>query len=312
MVAEKREGEVDETPALKKGVGVYLYYWTIPAFLIFLIVNQQVSKFEIEAMDLNLMISVVTFLFGFLVTVTFSMLMGKTNELKNALAIETGRLIAIFLFSKHLGQKFCEKIRDRIDRYTVQTLKDYVHYEIGREEFYGLFDDLQYMEIKEPYQQSCASYLIAALNHCEANREKLEFLTSRRIEWSLKFANYLLGSILIVLLFLNRGTAFTNALFVILSTTVVFIFLILEDYDDLRIGDYTYNISNSEQIFDLLGTDRYYPEEVLDRVVLVHGKRYRIGIFNPRTKEEKIHAISYSSRNHDTNLKKILDKFRRR
>ena len=68
---------------------------------------------------------------------------------------------------------------------------------------------------------------------------------------------------LIVLLFLNRGDLLSNLLFIVLSTTIVFILLIIEDYEALRIGDYLYNISNSEQIFDLIGKERYYPKTIM-------------------------------------------------
>ena len=80
----------------------------------------------------------------------------------------------------------------------------------------------------------------------------------------------------------------------ILSTTIIFIFLIIEDYDDLRIGDYSYNISNSEQIFDLIGKERYYPENILARVRLEKGKKYRIGFYDTREKEERIFLMTYN------------------
>jgi hypothetical protein len=96
------------------------------------------------------------------------------------------------------------------------------------------------------------------------------------------------------ILFLNRGDPFTNILFIILSTIVVFIILIIEDYDSLRIGDYIANISNSEQLFDLIERERYYPSEVIKRVKLVPRERYRIGIEDPYTKHEKIFSVVYS------------------
>jgi hypothetical protein len=149
------------------------------------------------------------------------------------------------------------------------------------------------MEIKSKQQEAAARSFFYVLGELQPVREKLESLTARRTEWSLKFANYLLGSLLIILLFLNRGDTFTNIIFIILSTTVIFIFLIIEDYDNLKIGDYTYNISNAEQIFDMLGRDRYYPTECLPRAQLIPGKKYRIGIVDG-TNEEKIVTLQYS------------------
>ena len=103
---------------------------------------------------------------------------------------------------------------------------------------------------------------------------------------------------------------FTNLLFIILSTVIIFIFFIIEDYDNLRIGDYTYNISNSEQIFDLIEKPRYYPEEILKRVKLKRGVQYRIGLFNEKTKQEKIVTVTYNPE-FNYYLRLLARKFRR-
>ena len=80
----------------------------------------------------------------------------------------------------------------------------------------------------------------------------------------------------------------------VLSTVIVFILLIIEDYESLRIGGYTYNAANSEQLFDLLGVRRYYPASVLGRVVLEPGKIYRIGVYDKSIGKDKIVDMRYS------------------
>ena len=279
---------------IKRGLNVYLYYWTIPIFILFVVLNYFLKNVKLESIDMNLMISVVSFLFGFMITITFTLLFSKVNNLKLSLNGETARLVAMYNLSKHLGKKFHEKIAERIDEYTRKTLRDYTKYEIGRESMYGIYEDLALMEIENKRQEAAANSFLYVLGELQVIRENLESLTSRRTEWSLKFADYLLGFMLIALLFLNRGETFTNALFIILSTIVIFIFLIIEDYDNLKIGDYTYNISNSEQVFDLIGKDRYYPESVLSRTKLIEGKTYRISFMDKKTGEEKIASLIYN------------------
>lgn len=278
---------------IKKGWNIYLYYWTIPAFIFFILINYFSRNFKIEALDIGLMISVVSFLFGFLISVSFSMLLSKNSSVKDSLAGEAGRLVSLYFLSKELGEKFHNKIKERIDDYTVKTLRDYTNYSVSREAMYGIYQDAKLMEVKDQYQNAASNSFMYILGEFEPLREKLEYLTERRLEWSMKFSNYLLGGILISLLFLNRGDSFTNILFIILSTTIVFVLLIIEDYDNLRLGDYTYNISNSEQIFDLIGKDRYYPKELLGRVKLVEGQKYRVGIYNKKTGEEKLFNFTY-------------------
>jgi len=295
---------------IKRGWNIYLYYWTIPVFIIFILVNYFLRNIKIEGFDFGLMISVVTFLFGFVVSVTFSMLMARISVLREAISQESGRFVSLYHLSKKLGNKFHEKITERIDQYTVTTLRDYSFYEAGREAYYGIYDDLDYMEIKDNSQEAAANSFLYILGELGPFREKLEYTTRIGIEWSIKFANYLLGGILIVLLFLNRGDIFSNALFIVLSTAIVFVFLIIEDYDDLRIGDYSVNISNSEQLFDLMGKDRYYPQSILGRVKLQKGKSYRIGIYDKAEKQERVFKLTYNP-SFEFRINNLAKKFRK-
>ncbi|MEK9185106.1 MAG: hypothetical protein AAB866_03020 [Patescibacteria group bacterium] len=284
---------MEEEEISKKGLNWYLYYLTLPSLFVFLIINKFANHYDIAALDLNLMISVVSFLFGFLITISFSMLWSRVSALKASLAIETGRLVGLFELSKHLGKKFNDKVRQHIDNYTVNTLRDYTHYDVGRESIYGIYDDLGEMEIKTEYQRQTASSFNYILGEFEPLREQLEYLTQGGLLWALKFANYALAGILISLLFLNTGNTFNDWLFVTLSTVIVFILFIIEDYEALRIGDYTVNISNSEQIFDLIGEKRYYPRRLLRRVSLEKGQIYRVGVYDSSIKKERIVNMKY-------------------
>ena len=288
-----KKGVKEDMETIKQGFNLYLYYLTLPVLLIFILLNTLAPIYHVESVDISLMISVVTFLFGFLISISFSLILAKVSSLKSALAVETGRLVSIFHLSKFLGKEFHERVRQHIDNYTVNTLRDYTSYDVGRESLYNLYDDLDLMEVKTEKQSVHANSLAYIIGEFESNRENLEYLTQRGLLFSLKAANYLLGIILIVLLFLNRNDFFTNCLFIVLSTVIIFILLIIEDYDDLRIGDYTFNISNSEQLFDLLGKPRYYPKGILNRVKLVHGKTYRVGVINYSTGKEKVINMRY-------------------
>jgi len=298
-------------PKIKRGLNFYWYYWTIIVFLGFILINYYTRYFKIEVLDVGLMISVVSFLFGFLISITFSMLLNRTAILKDSLTAETGRLVSLFSLSKHLGQKFHGRVRERIDSYTIKTLRGYKQYEISREDFYGFYDDLQFMEIKTEQQNNFAGSFLYVLGEMSTIREKLEYLTNRKVEFSIKVADYTLGILLIALLFMNRNDPFTNIIFILVSTIIVFIFLIIEDFDNLRIADYSANISNSEQIFDLIRRERYYPQRLLSRVKLEEGRKYRIGIYNSKLKEEEIFEIIYNSV-FKIKINKILEKFKGR
>jgi hypothetical protein len=279
---------------IKKGYDLYFYYLAIPAFIILVLINYYSRNFKIEGLDLGFTMSVVSFLLGFIVSVTFSLLFARVGSLKDFLATESGRLTSLFLLSKSLGKEFHERIKERIDSYTIQTLRDYSNYENSRKHFDGMYHDVKYMEIKDSNQEATANSFLYILGELSTVREHLEYLTSGRVLKTLKLSNYLLGIFFIVLLFLNRSNFFTNMLFIFLSIVIILLLLIMEDYDSLRIHDYLINISNSEQIFDLIEKPRYYPKAVLGKVVLKNGENYRIGIYDKKTGEENVYNISYT------------------
>jgi hypothetical protein len=292
---------MDKEYKLKRGFNFYIYYFVIPAFIIFAYMNYYLPFVSVGELDLKSMISVITFLFGFFISISFSMILSRVSNLRDSLATETGKIISLFKSSRFFGEVFNKKIIERIDGYTIATLRDYGHYELGREFVYEIYEDLKNLTVTNEIQKTYLSSFLSTLNDFENVHEKIEALTSEKMLLAMRLANYILAGLFVSFLFLNRGDLFTDALFVILSTVIVFILLIIEDYENLNIGDYINNISNSEQIFDLIGKDRYYPKSILGRVRLEKGRKYRIGVDNPKTKEEKIFNLSYDS-NFDFNL----------
>jgi hypothetical protein len=288
---------------IRKGMNLYLYYWAIPFLLFFILVNYFGDVFKLDLMNffnvgtegvnLGFMTSVVSFLFSFFISISFSIILAHVNVLKDNLAIEAGRLSTIFLLSKNLGEKFHKKAIDVIDRYTIITLRHYRHYELGRDIAYELNKEVKTLKLRTNSERAILGSLLGVLADFQVVREKLEYLTKGKLPKAVKLTNYTLAFLLIFLLFLNRGNPFANIMFVILSTVVIFILLIIEDYEDLRIGDYTANISHSEQLFDLIGKERYYPRYLLGRVKLHKGKTYRIGHYNKQTKKEEIVKLKY-------------------
>jgi hypothetical protein len=288
---------------IRKGMNLYLYYWAIPFLLFFILVNYFGDVFKLDLMNffnvgtegvnLGFMTSVVSFLFSFFISISFSIILAHVNILKDNLAIEAGRLSTIFLLSKNLGEKFHKKAIDVIDRYTIITLRHYRHYELGRDIAYELNKEVKALKLRTNSERAILGSLLGVLADFQVVREKLEYLTKGKLPKAVKLTNYILAFLLIFLLFLNRGNPFADIMFVILSTVVVFILLIIEDYEDLRIGDYNANISHSEQLFDLIGKDRYYPRYLLGRVKLHNGRTYRIGHYSKQTKKEEIVKLKY-------------------
>ena len=291
MVRKFNEGDV-----LHKKFGFYLYYFIIVFLAIFAIINFYFPYLNIQNIDLSLMISTISFLFGFLISISFSMILSRTSSLRDSLSIETGRLISMFNLSKSLGKEFHEEIKNLLDEYTICTLNNYNQYGVSRPIIDKIFNVTSIIQAKTDLQKIKADSFLTNLNDFVIAREKIESLTQEKLLFTIKITNYVLAILLIFLLYLNRGTYFSNLLFVILSTVIVFLLLIIQDYEDLRIGDYISNISNSEQIFDIIGKERYYPSHLLGRVKLTDGQIYRIGFINKKTGEEKIVHLKYSSK----------------
>jgi hypothetical protein len=295
---------MDKEYKLKSEFALYIYYFVIPAFILFAYMNSYLPFVSVGDLDLKTMLSIVTFLFGFFISISFSMILSRASSLRDSLAYETGKIVSLVKSSRFFGEIFYKKIVENVDGYTMDTLRSYGHYEVGRKFIYNIYDDLKNLTLTSETQKMHISSFWSTLNDFEKVHEKIEALTAEKMLFAMRLANYVLAGLLISFLFLNRGEIFTNVLFVILSTLIVFILLIIEDYENLRIGDYINNISNSEQIFDLIGKERYYPRSILGRVSLEKGRRYRIGIYNSKAKEEKIFNVSYDS-NFDFNMSKL-------
>jgi len=279
--------------SIKKGLGTYLYYWTIVGFLIFLLINYFFKDFKTENLNVGMMISAVTFLFGLLVGSNFSMLRSRLGNLKEVMAIETGRFINLFYLSEKLGGKFHEQIKKRIDRYTIQALSYFQKYEAGRKEIFGIYKDLDLVKPKSKSQELYLRLFLFNLGEIMPIRRKIEYFSKKYQITAMKFVNYALGFILILLLFLNRSNFFTEVLFVILSTIVIFVLLIIEDYDDLKIGAYTLGVSNAEQIFDLIGEKRYYPKKLLKNAEIKKGDICRVGYFDKQSKKHIVKEVKF-------------------
>lgn len=298
---------MEEKGRIKRKVNFYWYYWAIISFFVFIFVDDVFPLIDTGELDLRLAISTISFLFGFLISISFSMIISRTNNLRDSLAVETGKIVSLLFLAKHIGSEFYKSVKENIDNYTVSTLRDYANYDRGRIYVYNIYELLEKVNPKGETSLKAYSSFTSVLNDWESVREKLEFLTSGKLIPAIRIANYLLGSMLIISLFLNRGSYLSGALFIFLSSIIVFILLIIEDYESLKIGDYINNISNSEQLFDLMEVNRYYPEEILGRVHLEKGRSYRIGIYDPESKSEKIFVLNYN-RGFKQKLDELLNK----
>ncbi|MEK6848199.1 MAG: hypothetical protein AABX65_01040, partial [Nanoarchaeota archaeon] len=146
---------------IKKGLNIYLYYWTVFALIFFFLINYYSSNLKVSFENLGLMISVLSFLFGFLININFSMIMSRMNSLKNDLAAETGRLVSLYSLSKHLGEKFHGNIKELIDEYTIHTLRNYNNYEVGRSIFYKISREFESVEVKNDFQKMMAGSFLS-------------------------------------------------------------------------------------------------------------------------------------------------------
>ena len=190
---------------LKGRFYIYIYYFVIPAFIIFSYVNYHSPFVNVEQLDLRMMLSVVTFLFGFFISISFSMILSRASNLRDSLATETGKIVSLYKYSKFFGETFSKKITERIDGYTLATLRNYHHYEAGREFIYEIYEDLRNLTITNELHKTYLSSFLSTLNDLENMHEKIEALTSEKLLLAMKLTNYVLASLIISLLFLNRG-----------------------------------------------------------------------------------------------------------
>ena len=203
-------------------------------------------------------------LFGFIVGFFISDLYSRFQTIKENAAIDASGLATFFSYAKLMvrgrqNKKWIEKQRDIINRYVRKFMPlPWSRYAETEPEFSEMLDSLKDVKYKTDKENETYSNMLAIVTEVSDAREKLvmnveDHLT--RGEWTVVI---LLGALLLFSLFYVKTLETVSIVFTaILSASILILFLVIRDLNNLKFGESMVSIEPYQRILDAIGKPRY-------------------------------------------------------
>lgn len=204
-------------------------------------------------------------LFGIIVGFFISDLYSRFQSIKENAAIDASGLATYFSFAKLLvnkkqNAKWLEKQKEIIERYVKKFMPvPWEDYDVTEPEFTELQESLKDVEYKTDKENETYSNMLAVVSQISDAREKLvmegkDHLTTG--EWTVIL---FLGGLLLISLFYVKTMDIISVLFTwLLSASIIIMFLVIRDLDNLKFGESAVSIEPYERALDAIGRSRYY------------------------------------------------------
>jgi len=233
--------------------------------------------------DVQLILTITTFLFAILVGFFISRLNTRFNMVRELIAAEDANFLVFYKNSTFFGEKFQQEIADLIDDYyIVEFDSDLGAYKANSEQFFILYDKMHEEKKLSEHEDQVFDDMINLLTSIEMARNKASVVHREKLtvgQWLILIL--LSGIIVFCLFYVDFSESFFRIIAVLLSTAMVLILLTLRDLQNLRIGSQLIATETGEEIFDFIGKPRYYNKHFLDDgsiKVPNHVKEYRLGL----------------------------------
>tara|TARA_Y100000310_G_scaffold341242_1_gene439779 strand:- start:384 stop:1298 length:915 start_codon:yes stop_codon:yes gene_type:complete len=260
--------------------------------LIFFIIATLIIPGQGPSKNVELILTISTFLFAILAGFFISRSVTKFNEIKRAVVTEDALFLSLYKTSQILGKEFSDKIRDLIDKYYIVSydfaLAEYAvkTYKQTNKHFLAMWDTVKKFKKKE----SSAAYKIVLdiLIEIEKNRNMSSETSREKLgtgRWLILIA--LSAIILFSIFYLKTTDIYSYVVTILLSTVLVLVLLIIRDLQNLVGTSEEILIESGQEVFEDIGKLRYYNEEYLKGAffkVPKHVNKYRLGIHKPGEK----------------------------
>jgi hypothetical protein len=223
--------------------------------------------------DLNTLLSIISFIFGFYVALAVSRAKERQDEVRRQLRLADGLFINCNIAMKNFDKEDQEKFLKKVDNYLVTSV-DYRLVDIDKssDEF---FDILEFvvteLKPKNPEQNNAKDNIVDSLQDLSKERTLLEISAINRItkfEWLLILG---LFSVIVYFIFNLNITGFIGDLFVAVSvSSLSMILIILSRFNNLSWREDIWIWKPLTYTFLQLGLKSYYGD------FLVKQKRVRM------------------------------------
>ena len=255
--------------------------------LIIFIITAVLFKGTGNLKDVELFLTVSTFLFAILVGFFTSRLNSRYEKMRELIGSEDALWLSLYKTSQLYGKEFSDKIRNLIDKYYIVSFDFYGLdedcYKHSMKYFLGVYDEL--IKMKKHRDEEAFGKMLDRLSSIEDKRNNYSILSLEKItkgQWTVLIS---LATIIIVNLFYIEITGmYSQAIVVLLSTILILVLLIIRDLQNQRMAGKLLLSESGQKIFETIGRLRYYNEHHIRNGSLKIPKdikTYRLGLHKP-------------------------------
>lgn len=234
--------------------------------------------------NIELILVPATFLFGGIYSFEILKVIGNFSELKKLLAIETANLVYMYHASTVIGGDFAKAIQEKVESYILTSIDYSLAYHISStdQDFLSLIDPLETFEAKNERHKTALSSITSGFHKILESRYQLAQVAPREISKGEWLMMVMLGSILVITLFLGREAGiisqFSAAIF---SATVIGTLLLLDEADSNQLQETRLEYEVFNQVLEDIGRPLYFPQYAIKKGIVQVPKNttYRVGTF---------------------------------
>ena len=248
------------------------HYFVIVVFLSSFILDY-LYKGSGRGDDLNVVLSVSSFIFGFYIILAVTRAKEKQDSIRRQLRLADGLFVSCNIEMKVFPEEIRKKFLKKVDNYLISTV-DYKLSDIEKtsNSFYELYEyTTNSIKPNNDMQKNSIQRICEFLKELSNERTLLEVLSknkSSKLEWGLIISLFI--TILFLILNLNISGVFGSLLIATLVSSLSSILLILYRYDNLAWQESRWVWEPLTRTFMLLGLKPYYGE------YLIKQKRFKI------------------------------------
>ena len=216
--------------------------------------------------DLNVVLSVSSFIFGFYIILAVTRAKEKQDSIRRQLRLADGLFVSCNIEMKVFPEEIRKKFLKKVDNYLISTV-DYKLSDIEKtsNSFYELYEyTTNSIKPNNDMQKNSIQRICEFLKELSNERTLLEVLSknkSSKLEWGLIISLFI--TILFIILNLNISGVFGSLLIATLVSSLSSILLILYRYDNLAWQESRWVWEPLTRTFMLLGLKPYYGEYLI-------------------------------------------------
>lgn len=236
--------------------------------------------------DINLILTVSTFLFAILAGFFIARANSRFDEMRKLVGTEDALWLSLYKTAEITNKNLAKKVADSIDKYYIVNydfeLENYSHgYKINKDYFFEIWETLQKSTKEEKNSQSY-QVLLNLLSSIEISRNLASTIARERISIGQWLSLTILGIIILFSLFyIKTSEPYSMIITILMSTTLIMVLLIMRDLENFKFGGDSLLEESGQEVLEFIGKPRYYNQYFIKQGyyhIPKNIKEYRIGL----------------------------------